>query len=132
MNSMPFGKFRGVPLAQLDGGYFDWLADKLDTLGDPLRSAVAAEAARRKQGAPATEIPIPPATTRRARAVSAAAPPATTGPITADAIITAGAVALTLQFADDRATVAHVTTLAGRLRGLAGAAGLMPSEAVPF
>src|SRR5262245_60469889 len=43
---MPFGKFRGVPIEDLDDDYLRWL-DQLDDLREPLRSAVTEECVRR-------------------------------------------------------------------------------------
>jgi hypothetical protein len=40
---MPFGKYRGTPLADLPGGYLD-----LDEWREPFRSALGAELTRRK------------------------------------------------------------------------------------
>lgn len=43
---MPFGRFAGVELCDLPDDYLEWLGS-LGDLRDPLRSAVAAEIARR-------------------------------------------------------------------------------------
>ncbi len=39
---MPFGRYRGVEVADLDDGYLSWVRN-LDDLREPLRSAVEAE-----------------------------------------------------------------------------------------
>jgi hypothetical protein len=44
--NMPFGKFKGTPLEELEDGYLAWL-HKADNLFPPLRKAVDAEYARR-------------------------------------------------------------------------------------
>lgn len=44
---MPFGKYQGIPLHQLDGDYFEWLCG-LNTLRSPLHEAVMAEKERRE------------------------------------------------------------------------------------
>jgi hypothetical protein len=46
---MPFGRHKGVALTDLNASYLNWLGTKLDELRDPLRGAIAAEIARRKQ-----------------------------------------------------------------------------------
>jgi hypothetical protein len=45
---MPFGKHKGVPLAELPDDYLDWLAS-LDDLRPPLRAAVHREVRKREQ-----------------------------------------------------------------------------------
>ncbi len=45
---MPFGKFRGIAIADLPQWYLSWLND-LPDLRDPLLSAVQAEMERREQ-----------------------------------------------------------------------------------
>jgi hypothetical protein len=44
--TMPFGKYKGWPLADLPDDYLKWVCEVADR--DPLQSAAAAEAARRK------------------------------------------------------------------------------------
>jgi Putative quorum-sensing-regulated virulence factor len=44
--TMPFGKHKGVAFTELDSGYLNWLASKLDEWRPPLRDAVEAEIAR--------------------------------------------------------------------------------------
>jgi len=46
MNTMPFGKCKNTPLAEVPAGYRRWLTENGD-LYEPLRSAVDAEIARR-------------------------------------------------------------------------------------
>jgi hypothetical protein len=43
---MPFGKFKGVPIAKIPDSYLDWLYG-LDNLRDPLRQSVEQEWTRR-------------------------------------------------------------------------------------
>lgn len=43
MSTMPFGKFKGVLIADLPGDYLQWLLSLGDGLREPLRSAVWAE-----------------------------------------------------------------------------------------
>lgn len=45
---MPFGKFKGLELADLPDEYLDWLMGLVD-LRDPLRMGVEQEAQRREQ-----------------------------------------------------------------------------------
>jgi hypothetical protein len=45
VSTMPFGRFRGVPLDELPDQYFEWLLTI--ALREPLRAAVAHEARRR-------------------------------------------------------------------------------------
>lgn len=47
MKTMPFGKHKGQPLAEVPTTYLRWLAG-LDDLREPLRSAVHAELDRRE------------------------------------------------------------------------------------
>lgn len=49
---MPFGKYRGALLTELPDDYLAWLAG-LDDLREPLRSAIASEAAARGLAEPA-------------------------------------------------------------------------------
>jgi hypothetical protein len=70
---MPFGKYKGTPLSQLDGGYLHWLASKLDEWQPPLRDAIVAERARRKGLAPAADPPTPSSTPPKHPATSAVA-----------------------------------------------------------
>ena len=82
MTSMPFGRYRGELLCDLPDDYLDWLLG-LDDLREPLRTRVAAEAARRAR---ASERPI-------------------AGPVDGDvavAIVEAGRRALALRHHPDR------------------------------
>jgi hypothetical protein len=47
MNNMPFGKFAGQPISGLKDDYLQWLLG-LDTLRDPLKSAVEGEVQKRR------------------------------------------------------------------------------------
>jgi hypothetical protein len=49
---MPFGKFKGVPIAEVPAGYLHWLTTT--ELRDPLRAAVVAELERRKSSTSTT------------------------------------------------------------------------------
>jgi hypothetical protein len=66
---MPFGKYKGTPLTEIDGGYLHWLASKLDEWHPPLREAIEAERARRKGApAPSSQSALAETTPARARA----------------------------------------------------------------
>jgi hypothetical protein len=76
---LPFGKFRGRPITEVDGGYLHWLFEKLDEWHSPaLREAIIAERARRKglasAEAPQHELPVerPREQSRRAPAPATA------------------------------------------------------------
>jgi hypothetical protein len=45
---MPFGKFKGVLVADLDDNYLKWLHDSIE-LREPLRSAIREELRRREE-----------------------------------------------------------------------------------
>lgn len=47
LTTMPFGKYKGVPVTDLPGGYLDWPGAKLNEWREPFRSALAAEIVRR-------------------------------------------------------------------------------------
>jgi hypothetical protein len=51
VTTIPFGKYRGRPLAELPDAYLRWLAG-LPDLREPLRSAVDREAQRRRHTGP--------------------------------------------------------------------------------
>ena len=55
---VPFGRHRGTPLDELEDGYFWWLHDR-DNLREPLRSALDAEARRRRLNNEREEKPTP-------------------------------------------------------------------------
>jgi hypothetical protein len=60
MTALPFGKYRGVPLADVPDNYLTWLARQ--KLTGRLRDAVAAELGRRGLGPPpAPDQPPEPA-----------------------------------------------------------------------
>ena len=62
--TMPFGKYKGTPLTEIDSGYLHWLTDNIEEWHPPLRAAVEAERARRKgvpSPAPATPAYSAPA-----------------------------------------------------------------------
>lgn len=60
MRDMPFGKFKGVPLAELPDDYLTWLLSLGAELREPLRSAVMAEwQARQRPMAGMRAIPEP-------------------------------------------------------------------------
>jgi hypothetical protein len=63
---MPFGKHKGVLLADLPDGYLDWLGAKLNEWREPLRSSLAAEIARRQE--PTAPIASTPRPTQRGSA----------------------------------------------------------------
>jgi len=63
--AMPFGKYRGRPITEVDGGYLHWLFEKIDEWHSaPLREAIVEERARRKAPAPSSaeapqcELPV--------------------------------------------------------------------------
>jgi putative quorum-sensing-regulated virulence factor len=56
---MPFGKFRGQPIIAVDNGYLHWLHEKLDEWQPPLREAIIAERARRKDLPSSSSDPAP-------------------------------------------------------------------------
>jgi putative quorum-sensing-regulated virulence factor len=45
---IPFGRYRGRPITEVDNGYLHWLHEKLDEWQPSLREAIIAERARRK------------------------------------------------------------------------------------
>ena len=47
MKTLPFGKFKGTPIREVDDAYLTWLATR--ELREPLLSAVAAEQQHRRQ-----------------------------------------------------------------------------------
>lgn len=49
--TMPFGKYKGVPLSDIPDEYLDWLRTR-DDLRDPLLSALNEELARRQRSRP--------------------------------------------------------------------------------
>jgi heterodisulfide reductase subunit A-like polyferredoxin len=51
---MPFGRYHGIPLADLPDEYVDWLMS-LDNLREPLRSAIAREWRARREAESAAE-----------------------------------------------------------------------------
>jgi hypothetical protein len=65
MTTMPFGKYRGQPLAELPSGYVDWLQSKIDEWRDPFRSALVAELERRKGSTTTTATATADHATRR-------------------------------------------------------------------
>ena len=44
---MPFGKYKGTPLSEINSGYLHWLSTKVEEWHPPLRAAIEAERARR-------------------------------------------------------------------------------------
>jgi hypothetical protein len=95
MTEMPFGKYRGVPITEVDGGYLIWLHSKVDEWRPPLREAILAEIKRRD-----------------------AAPPVVTEPVVidAEALIAAGARALRQRHAGDVDAQNKITRVAGEVR----------------
>jgi hypothetical protein len=57
--NLPFGQFKGTPIADVDVGYLKWLSE-LEYLRDPLKTAVLKELARRAQPALPAVAPAPP------------------------------------------------------------------------
>lgn len=57
---MPFGRYRGRSVTELDDDYLDWLLTRCDNIPDDLRVALEAEEARRN-GARGDGIPRKPA-----------------------------------------------------------------------
>jgi len=55
---MPFGKWKGTPLTQMDGSYIEWALANLELKG-PLRGALEAEMQRRADGGEVDEAPPP-------------------------------------------------------------------------
>jgi putative quorum-sensing-regulated virulence factor len=101
MFAMPFGRFKGTPLAEIGDDYLAWLASKLDDWRDPLRSAIVAEVERRRQAQPAEPVAID-----------------------AEAVIAAGSRALRQRHTGDVEAIRQIQRAATRLRGL-----LAPSKA---
>jgi len=51
---IPFGKYRGRPITEIDDGYLHWLHEKLDEWQPALREAIVAERSRRR-GVPSSD-----------------------------------------------------------------------------
>lgn len=58
---MPWGRFRGVPLDEIDGDYLCWVATEADATRPGLRADVEAELARRRR----RQDPPPPPSRRK-------------------------------------------------------------------
>jgi len=97
MTMMPFGRYKGTPLSELEFGYVAWLQTKIDEWRDPFRQALLDEIKRRD-----------------------AAPPVVTEPvmIDAEALIAAGVRSLSQRHAGDHAAMKQVQSAAARLRKL--------------
>jgi hypothetical protein len=70
VTQIPFGKYRGRPITEVDNGYLHWLHEKLDEWQPALREAIVAERARRKDlpspdPAPAQASLVTPPPSRR-------------------------------------------------------------------
>lgn len=56
---MPFGRYRGRSVTELDDDYLDWLLTRCDNVSGDLRAALEAEEARRN-GAHGQGLPVKP------------------------------------------------------------------------
>jgi uncharacterized protein (DUF3820 family) len=52
---MPFGKFKGTPIEDLDDGYLQWLAENMDNKPDIQQEAENQLTLRRGEGVPRRE-----------------------------------------------------------------------------
>ena len=74
MTTMPFGKYKGIPFAELELDYIGWMLDNTD-LKDPLKTILQHELARRgPDGAPVAAPPPRPTTTGTTRASAPSRP----------------------------------------------------------
>lgn len=64
---MPFGKYKGTKLAELDDSYIEWLSTR--DLRDPLRSAVELEI-KRRGGKPPSKPDAPQGNAERDRKIA--------------------------------------------------------------